>query len=228
MSLSLGLALIVLGTLVASCGKDESYPKTLKRGEFVSGKLRMFTNEGEVTDPKTIERFTESVRQFFLKDNPNVYSFDDDISVYNSYNMEIELLSNSAGRIKGEPNSKIDFTIQRKDGVAYYVLQDTINYFAQTFEERYKCTPILLEKFDPFRGYAKGLRTLYGKEINNEVHLTFISIMEKEYCNGELRGISIKSAENNMISENYLSKLRNLANGWTDTIVYKESHIVFK
>jgi hypothetical protein len=217
--------LAIFALLASSCSKDENTSRKLTRTEFREGKIRVFTSSGEVADNGAIDRFVSTF--------PKSYSFKEDITVLESFDFEIELLSNNEGRLNPKIGKPVGFTIQRKDGVAYFILQDTVKTPCYTVDERFKCQPVILKR-EPISlstGYSEFvtfLRTLYGREVNGEVHLSIISVMEKKYFDGVLKAYSFDGTQNNMTSESYLDKIKSLAKGWTDTIAYKESHIIFK
>ncbi len=232
------LTVICLTSILLSCSDDKDFNKKYTRQEFVSGDIKMFTNSGEVTDETEIDKFTEGIRNSFLTnplDQKEVYSFDDDIDVYDNYNIELMFYSENSGEVKMKSDETgeeelIKFNLKEQDDYSIISLQDTIETYFLDENERYKCVPEIISRkpLPMSMEIVTYLRPIYVKKIDDEIRIYIVSYMENKYSNNELWGQDISGATNNMISEDYLNNLKNMSEHWTDTIAYKESYIVFK
>lgn len=236
--------LLVLFSLLFVCCGDDDDSYVYKKSHFVSGKVRMFTQNGEVKDELIIQKYTNRTREFFLnKDysSGDVYSFDDDIKVFDDYDAEFifDAPNNGivVGRIGNYAPVSLGFTMKQKDGYSTISLNDTLNtYMSHNADYNtliYKCRPYYIDKVSVMTssGYTDRvtyLRPLYIKKTKGEIRLYFTSFMQSSYYGSQRIRTYISGPTNNMINEEYLKKLRDVNENGTDTIAYKESYIVFR
>lgn len=225
---------------IASCEKSADYPKRLMRSEFISGDLKMFTKEGEVTDQQLINDFIKRYRNILSSNYPNstqkVYSFEDDIDQYDHYNYEFIFHSATNGQIVTIMDDKesYEFDLITKNGYINLSINDTItSLVSNTGNSIYKCLPeiiseVLLSRTTGYDAVQQYLRPLFAKKIANEIHLVLVSYLETKHYNDELKSIHLKGAINNMINLDYVTNYKKLNSNWRDTLVYKESYIIFK
>lgn len=224
-----------------SCSKENDYPKKFTRKEFISGDIKMFTNSGQVLNEHEILEFAERVRSFFLGNSflaPDyVYSFEDDINVYDAHDVEFILFSDSKGEVVIKSNDTqqertLRFTVKRQSDYSIISAQDTITSYINEENPIFKCTPeiVFRRPLPATSGYTeevKFLRPFYVKIKGDEIHLCITSYMNNQYYNNQFRSISILGARNNLINEEYLQSLQSPSYNLIDTIAYKESYIVF-
>ena len=237
------LTLIFFVSIIVSCDKDNEYPKSLTRQVFVEGDFKMFTKNGEVTDQALIQDFVKRYRDSLSKHNLNtnheIYSFDDDVKLFDQYNCEFVFNSENNGEIiiktKGEFNESLKFTLRRHNDYINLSTSDTIMSFSSGYESIsiYKCTPeiIKVDNVPSSLGYDKittHFIPIYAKEVNSEIHLVVVSYLEVIGYKDRINSINLRGAINNMINPNYIENFKKLYEEWSDTLVYKESYITFK
>ena len=233
-------ALIIFLAFI-SCEKDDNYPKKFVRHHFVEGKLRMFTREGEVKNTELINKYIKRYRNKLsgtdLNDESKFYSFEDDVNLYENYNFELFFSSSTHGNIthitkKG--NKTVNFNLISGDGYINLSMRDTL--FCLENSDKipiYKCSPEIINKklLSPITGFdfeKTYFRPLYANQVNNEIQIFLVSYLKTKHFNKNLRQINLQQAVNNKINPDYISNFNSLFSEWRDTIVYKESYIVFK
>jgi len=236
------LIILFFVSIIVSCKKDNEYPKSLKRQVFVEGVFKMFTKNGEVTDQALIQDFVKRYRDSLSKHNLNtnheIYSFDDDVKLFDQYNCEFVFFTDNNGEVivKSDDafNKSYKFNLRRHKDYINISLLDTITSLS-TFSGTpiYKCTPeIIYEQYLPpatgFYMRTTYFRPIYAKEVNSEIHINIVSYLEVKHYQDEIKSINLRSAVNNIINPDYIENFKKLHEEWSDTLVYKESYITFK
>lgn len=229
-------SLVLFSIILVGCGDDDDDSNVYKQDRFISGEVRMFTQSGEVKDKKVIKDFTERLRNFFNSDR--AYSFDDDINVYDEFNAELIFDSRNNGILVGElyddlEIESLEFSIKDNDGYSTISLNDTIEGPISNMNTKYKCDIDFLKKIavprsTGFRYWVSYLHPLFVKRVKGEIRFCFLSYMQKRCRNNEMVHASIASPINNLMDEEYLLDLKNVSDNVTDTIVFKESYVVFR
>lgn len=221
--------------IIAACTNDK-FPREYSRGEFVEGDVRLFTETGESTDIDEIADFEKRVREFFMrKSTPPayVYSFQDDINFMSEGEMEIVFDSETSGLIRVRPDEMSEyeitgFDLTTKDDFYIISLHDTVETNSYILNPYLKCTPEIIDQSPVPGGLTRYLKPLYVKKEDDRVLVCIVSYMRVGYLNEDLQEISILGANNNLINEGHLPEHVNAQAGWSDSIAYKESFIVFK
>lgn len=224
---------------LASCSDsvDEGFPKKYTQQAYVGGEIKMFTQNGEVTDKSVIEKFTKGIQESYLDIDQEVYdNFDVDI-IFNSENNGVVVIPSD----DIEEEKSLEFSLKEMDDYYNICMNDTIvSAFSSSYKEeysRYKCFPEYIDTTYYLMGRGidiiyTHLRPLYVKKSRDEIRVCFVSFKEVKYINGEFSRMRSRGPINNLINEEYLLSIQNLYEGWpveyTDTIAYKESYIVFR
>jgi len=222
---------------VFSCSEKRENPNKFTRQEFTSGEIMMYTQTGKVADDTEISKFTQRIRNHFLKipGSGEIYSFEEDINSFDDFNIDLVFQTETSGEvifnsINPADRKTIKFVLRKREDYHIASVQDTIISYSYSEDPRHKCRPEILkrEPIPPGGEKVYYLRPLYIRKANNEVHLYITSYMGNSYFSEELTGIFISGAVNNMINEDYLAGMSKTEEGRVDTIVFKESHIVFR
>lgn len=228
-TLQIIITTILLITVSFSCKKDD-YPVNYTRYSFEEGNLRMFTKNGEVSDPTKIDDFIRSLQEFY-SGNPQfgVPDFGDDILVYEDYDIRLEFLSDRVVRVFLTEDNTIGANVKRLKDITYLEIHDTIQVFNLVIDERMKYQVSFLN-VQPIPGgnIYNYLLTKYFNEKTNELSFPIASYTEKKYWEGNLVEMKGVFGRNNAISNEYLSKMSQLSAARNDTIVFKESRIIFR
>ena len=230
-TISLSVAMLACILCTTSCDNDESYHQTLQKASFVEGTTRMFTNKGEVFDTSIINgyirRFQDDIYMIF-KERP---SLDDNIMEYNSCSYTITIVSKSQATILYNDGKKQTYKLQRQNGALYFV-KDTLETTSFLFDKEWlKFKPIVVKTEPAILGSTKTSfnPTVFAYETNGEIQFPIVSCIVKN-----IPAINLSQGfsgwylrQNNSISEEYLAKIASRTTA-VDTIVFKESRIVFR
>ena len=231
------LTLLCLSMFVFSCSKKNNYPKSFTRQEFISGEILMYTKTGKVADEAKISKFAHRIRNHFMNipGSGEIYSFEDDINSFDDFDIELVFQTETSGEvilnsIIPADRKTIKFILRKQEDYYIASVQDTIISYSYSEDPRHKCKPEIIKREPVPPGGEKVyyLRPFYIRKDKNEVCLYIVSYMANSYFSDELTGIFISGAVNNMINEDYLAGLSKTAEGRVDTIVFKESYIVFR
>ena len=191
----------------------------------------MFTNRGEVFDTSIINsyirRFQDDLYMIW-KIRP---SLDSNILEYDKCRFKIMLVSKSRVNILYDDGKVQPYNLQRQNG-ALYLVKDTLETTSFFFEREWlKFKPIIV-KTEP--AFPAGTTTtfkpsIFAYERNGEIQFPIVScIANRIPYNSLLQGYSTwYLRQNNSISEAFLAKIATTTQS-RDTIVFKESRIIFK
>lgn len=224
------------GTLF-SCSRGDDYPLKYTRQEFVGGEIKMFTSYGEVTDEQIINGFISRIRAFHTGGpgfGEDPYSFDDDVEIFDDFNIEIVFFSDEKGKVtdmsgSGAGTTPVEFIVRKSGDDINLSLRDTLSSYWYGENPVYSMNPEIVSRVDiPMMGeLVSYLRPLYARKQNKEIHVWVVSYMYSSKMSGDIVLLSIIAAANNKISSDYLAGLTKPGRSTIDTIVYKQSHIVF-
>lgn len=233
--------LLSLTGVIASCNRGNDYPIKYTRQEFTGGDIIMQTSSGVVNDQVKKEQFIARIRGFYAGmpgQTGEPYSFDDDDEILGSFDMEITMLSDTRGEIRSrQPGSAADdvimFNLTREGDFMRFDLHDTIATTHYGENPALRGKPLIVARIPVPMGdeIVKYLRPVFARKYKDRLELGVISYMFITYHNTDLYTFStlgIIPAINNFISDDYLSALTAPGRSTTDTIVYKQSHIVFR
>ncbi len=217
--------------LLTSCEKNTIELKKYYRYSFENGKTKLFTKGGEVTDTSRISAFIKSYDNFSAPIPDYIpFSFDDDKGCFNDYNFELEILSDTKARLIYETDSIVDLFLKKKNGIIYFSSFDTVQTYSDIKWEMLQFEPLFVKTYPRKPGESAAITKYssckYAYEINGEIHFPIISY--KNIKNLELTLYSTKAGLgiNNSINTQYLSTIGN--DCISDTIVFKQSEIIFK
>lgn len=216
---------------MTSCEKEEGYPQTLQKASFIEGTTRMFTNRGEVFDTSIINsyirRFQDDLYMIW-KIRP---SLDSNFLEYDKCRFKIMLVSKSRLNILYDDGKVQPYNLQRQNR-ALYLVKDTLVTTSFLFDyEWLKFKPIIVktEPAFPAGTIITFKPSIFVYETNGEMQFPIVSCIANRIPHTSLsQGYSTwYLRQNNTISEAFLDKITTTTQS-TDTIVFKESRIVFK
>jgi hypothetical protein len=220
--------------LFTSCERNAHEQKQkYSRYLFESGKTKLYTKGGEITDTSSISAFIKIYDYYTCAGIPQdcvPKSFNDDEKCFNEYNFEIEILSDTQARFIYGTDSVVDLFIKRKNGVIYFSSFDTVQTYSDIKREMLEFEPLFIKTYPikPRESFpiTKYIPCKYAYEVNGEIHFPIIS-----YKNQKQIGYSTFFSRgglgiNNSINSQYLSTIGN--DCISDTIVFKQSEIIFK
>ena len=174
------LALLISLLTIIACDKESNdFPKTYSFSSFETGKVRVFTNNGEIEDEQLSNGFINSWSDYFYKEDS--FRFED----FN-FNGEITLNTNNQTTVQAS-DSVMYFEFKQKDGVIYFESSDTA-YSVNLEDKRFRYGPItqtgikqgppigLSPIFSYYYGY---LPCVYALDNGSEIKFPFISFLEK-------------------------------------------------
>lgn len=233
--------LFCLSGVIASCDRGNDYPVKYTRQEFADGDIVMHTSSGVVTDEVMKSLFIAKIRGFMAGmpgQTGEPYSFDDDEEIFDSFDMEIIMLSDTRGEVRSRQPGAADDDIIRFDlsldgDFMRFDLHDTIATTLYGEDPVFRGKPLVVARIPQPMGneIVKYLRPVYARKVQDRMELGVISYMFITYHNTDLYTFStlgIIPAINNFISDDYLNSLTAPGRNTTDTIVIKQSHIVFR
>lgn len=224
------LAAVFTLLFLVSCEKEDSFPQKLQKVRFEEGKVRMFTNKGEVSDAAVIGKFIKRIDDDIYSLFKSHISLDSNFVEYNSCNFEIEIASKSRARILTSDGKVQEFTLQRQAGALFFVKDTTVATPFPLTTEWLKFKPAIVKEEPTWGGTMTFFKpTIFAYEANGEIHFPIVScIVTKKPLNSIDTGYqSWFLRQNNSISDEYLAKIA-VTNSSIDTIVFRESRIVFK
>ena len=229
MAISLAYVTIFLMT---SCEKNTLEQKQkYSKYSFESGKTKLFTKGGEVTDTSIISAFIKSFDKF-LSPIPHYapISFNDDVLCINEYNFELEMLSDTRARLIYGTDSIVDLFVKKNNGIIYFSSYDTVQTYYNINREMLEFEPLFIKTYPnkpgesfPITRYAP---CKYAYEVNGEIHFPIISYKNIKNIESTHYSTHAELGINNSINSQYLSTI-GMDCIW-DTIVFKQSEIIFK
>lgn len=235
------MSLFCVAGVIVSCNRGNDYPVKYTRQEFTGGEVIMHTSSGVVNDQVKKEQLIARIRGFYAGmpgQTGEPYSFDDDGEIYGSFDMEITMLSDTRGEIRSkQPGSATDdvirFNLVPDGDFLRFDLHDTISTTRYGEDPVFRGKPLIVARIPVPMGdeIVKYLRPVYARKFKDRLELGVISYMFITYHNtdpGTFTTLGLTAAMNNFISDDYLDALTATGRTTTDTIVYKQSHIVFR
>lgn len=225
-----GIAAAFSVLFLASCEKDDSYPKKVQKVRFEDGKIRMFTNKGEVLNPAIISNFIKRYDDDVYTCFKFHISLDSNFVEYDNCKFDIYLDSKSRARVLNSNGKMREYTLQRQSDELLFVENTSIVSTSRAPEEWYKFKPTIIKEEPTFGGTIIHYKsTIFAYEVNGEIYFPIVSCIatkhplnsiETGYAKWNLR-------QNNSISKEYLAKIAATKSS-IDTIVFREDRIVFK
>lgn len=216
------LILIVILSFV-SCEQDNFTPAKYSKNRFEEGAIHLYARGGEINDMAKVNHFIDNMEYAFAAFNL-VPSLDSNFVEYDSVDFDLEIVSSSKALFKFSNGDVKEYGIVRKNGAILFV-KDTVEQAPIFFDNEWlKFQPLIVKTEPVFGGHITYIKpTIYAYEVNGEIQFPIVSIM-LAYNNGTRCHFQLR--EQNSISDEYLSKISQ-PNGPTDTVVFRESRIVF-
>jgi hypothetical protein len=234
---------LICTILIIACEKEgNDFPKNYTFDSFETGKVRIFTNDGEIQNEQLCEDFIDRWGNYFYKKDS--FRFDDFDLIG-----EITLNSNNQSILQG-PDTTRYYGFKRKGGVVYFESSDTsysIYDLINMKDRRFMYGPITQTDvkegrslgIPPITTYYGYLQCVYAIDNGDELRFPFTSFLEKN-CNvgtswsivGDCSNVEAISNVNNLFNESYLDGMYNVQintlYGRRDTVVIQENFIVFR
>ena len=142
----------------------------------------------------------------------------------------MEILSETKARLIYYNDSIVNLYTQTINGISYFSTYDTIKTYTYWPPDFFECEPLFL-KTNPIQPMYSASLTLYSKclyayKVNNEIHFPIVTY--KRLKNSKLYEYQFMQGlgENNIVKTDYLLNIGK--DCLTDSIVFKQSTIVFK
>jgi len=206
-----------------SCEQDDFTPAKYSKSRFDDGAIHLYARGGEINDLAKVNHFIDNFENAFAAFNL-VPSLDSNFVEYDSVDFDFEIVSSSKARFTLSNGDVKEYGIVRKNGAILFVKDSVAQTPIFSDYEWIKFQPIVVKTEPIFGGQVTYFKpTIYAYEVNGEIQFPILSLMVS-YNRG--MGYLYQLREQNSISDEYLSKISQ-PNGPTDTIVFRESRIVF-
>jgi len=219
-NISLITALIIACLILSKCEKENDYPRKFIFDSYSAGQLKLFTNSGEVTDPERINGFISGFENYFWM-NPDTLSYD-------SWDVQIELLSETRARMIVDTDSIIDFNVTRKNGILYLEYHDTLMSMGNLIDSRLKYHPIYMVTLPSYMGGQTNafIPCIYAIENEDQLYIPMVSYMENIYYeSGMIMASQGIGNYNNEFNTGYLNSLSLMP--LIDTILFQNNYVLF-
>jgi hypothetical protein len=208
--------------LMSTCAIDSDipksdYPKKYVFDSYCKGALKAHTISGVITDTLMINDFIAEKKDFFWH---STFKFGD-------CQMEIEVINDTTAKITDGDTIYCDLI--RKNGIVYFQSKNGIMYFnGHLLDERFKYSPLYIREYPFTIGGGYGIiPCYYFIESNGELHLPYVSYLEKIYSSTGDLSYDARGNYQNVFNTSYLSKVQN-SGSLIDTIVYQDNNVIFK
>jgi hypothetical protein len=220
-NISLITILFIACLFFIKCEKNDDYPRKFILDSFSAGTLRLFTNSGEVTDPKRINNFISGSEDHFWIDTGSVSS--------DNWDVAIELLSETRARIIVNSDSIIDFYSTRKNGVLYLEYLDTLIRNGSLVNEKLKYHPLYIVNLPSYFGGQATVFVpcVYAIEEGDRLYIPVVSYLERIYCDCDKIIYSQgMSNYNNEFNTSYIDSISSM--NLNDTILYQNNKVIYR
>ena len=205
---------LVLLILLFSCKKDQDFtPKTYVYQDYTIGQIKLITNTGPITDTSIINNFLHRIPYFKWFSEPSDFE----------KGLEIELITNTSGRMKNYLGDYFDLNITRKNGMLYLEGTDTlVDSYSSIFikNERFKYFPLYYKEYP--NGDFSHVECTYVIEEGDIIYMPILYYYEKF----KVPYMTTMENANNEFDEKYLFEIQ--SDTIVDTIAYQDSRIIYK
>lgn len=206
-----------------SCEQDDFTPVKYNKNRFEEGTIHLYARGGEINDIEKANHFIANFESAFAAFNI-VPSLDSNFVEYDSVDFDFEIVSSSKARFTLSNGDVKEYGIIRKNGTILFVKDSTEQTPIFADYEWLKFQPVIVKTEPVFGGQVTYFKpTIYAYEVDGEIQFPILSLMVS-YNRG--MGYLFQQREPNSISDEYLAKISQ-PNGPTDTIIFRESRIVF-
>jgi hypothetical protein len=218
MNIKTTIKIFIILTLITSCKKDNDNPKSYELDSYEIGKIKLYTNNGEITDTSVINNFIKRVKSNFWIDNPLISNSE----------IQFKFISDTKAQLIVVNDTAIDLNITSRDGILYLEYTNSITFIPIVINKRLKFSPLHVY-YSPANSEIPStyFPCIYAIENNGKLRIPHVSYFEQYRYekNGMTYGEMVGNF-NNLFNEKYLDTLSTLT--YPDTIAFQDNYLIYK